>query len=275
MYTDPANLNITQSLMSMGLSEREAKVYRVLLGVSEITASAIPKFTDVPRTKVYEALISLVKKGFCKEVEVPSGVQTYKALDPRVALQGLMSAEEERMKSLQKLNTHLTTVLYNLYASSAERLKDYDFVQILRGRQEIVNTYNSLRSHATSEILELSKGFYTIPDDEANKEADENEKLILRGVHMRVIYENKEIEEESNKYFHRRNAELGLESRMMPEIPVKMSLFDYTTILLPLSDPLVEEPNMTVLLIEHPELYRLFREAFESYWHKSQTYIVR
>lgn len=272
MNFDEVNMDIIQGLMNMGLSEREAKVYRVLLGVNEITASGIPKFTDIPRTKVYEALNSLIKKGFCKEVAGSTGGQTYTAVDPRVALAELMRTEEERIKDLRRLNSNLTDILFDVYSNSTLRLKNYDFVQILRGRQEIVNTYRELRLNAKSEILELCRGYYTMPDEEANQEADENAVLIGRGVQMKVIYETQEIMKEGNKYFHKKNLELGVESRMTPKIPVKMSLFDKKIILLPLSDPLVEEPKFTVLLIEHPQLYILFRQAFDSYWEKSEAY---
>lgn len=265
-----SNINIVQDLMKMGLSEREAKVYRVLIGVDEITASGIPKFTDIPRTKVYEVLTSLIKKGFCREVESTSGSQTYTAVDPRIALEGVMRVEEERITGLRTLNDTLGGILFDLYSNSALRLKDYDFVQILRGRQEIVNTYIAYRKSAEIEILELSTGSYAMQDAEAKAEAEDNVRLLSKGMDIRVIYQTNEIGHDGNDYFHTLNLQNGLRARVYPDVPVKMSLIDKKTILLPLSDPLLEAPNLTVLLIEHPGLYEVLKQAFESYWSKSE-----
>lgn len=212
--------DIIQDLMEVGLSEREAKVYRVLLGVSEITASAIPRFTDVPRTKVYEALSSLIRKGLCKEVPLSGNEQngqngqTFAAVDPKIMLEGLMYEEKKRMAHLESISANLSNVLSDIYSNSASRLKDYDFVEILRGRQEIVHRYLYLRKNAEIEILEFCKGDYTMSEEEANEEANENEKLINRGVAIKTIYEEREILMKERVYFHRKNADLVAEASL-------------------------------------------------------------
>ena len=269
-----SNTTIAQ-LIEMGLTEREAKVYRVLLGVSEITAAAIPKFTDIPRTKVYEALSSLVRKGFCKEVPSSEGSgqngQTFAAVSPEVALEGLMTIEKKRMQHLEELNATLTRELLSMYNNSTSRLQDYNFIEILRGRHEIIRRYTQMRNESKTEILELSPGDFTMTTEEANSEADANELLIRKGVSIKVIYERKEILSGENEYFHTKNKEAGVEARMVDYLPIKISLFDGTTVMLPLSDPIVAEPNLTVLIIEHRNLYRVLRDAFESYWAKGES----
>ncbi len=268
------DIDIIQNLMDMGLSEREAKVYRVLLGVSEITASAIPKFTNVPRTKVYEALNSLMRKGFCKEVTPAcngQNGQTFAAIDPNIALEGLMYIEKKKMEKLEAINTQLSGILSNIYNNSTLRLKDYDFIEVLRGKQEIIHRYIDLRQNAKIEILELSKGDYTMSEEEANQEADENEQLINQGTKIKVIYESDEILSGESEYFHRKNAEIGVQAKMMPILPCKMSLFDKKIVMLPLFDPIAEELNMTALIIEHPALYTLLHETFSSYWNTAEN----
>lgn len=267
------DIDIIQNLMDMGLSEREAKVYRVLLGVSEITASAIPKFIDVPRTKVYEAINSLIRKGFCKETtSIANGQhgQTFAAINPEIALEGLMHLEKKRIKRLEAINGQLIDVLSGIYNNSTLRLRDYDFIETLKGRQEIIRRYISLRQNAKIEILELSKGNYSMSEEEANEEADENEQLIRSGVKIKVIYESCEILSGESAYFHHKNAEVGVEARMMPSLPSKVSLFDKNIVMLPLSDPIIEEPNVTALIIEHPALYTILHEAFLCYWNQAE-----
>ncbi len=268
------DLDIVNSLIDMGLSEREAKVYRVLLGIEEITAAAIPKFTDVPRTKVYEVLTSLQKKGFCKEnyssVHGGSVAQTYSAMEPKLALEALMRPERQRLKELEDLSSRLGDQMQLLYSDSATRLTDYEFIEVLKGGEEIIQMYNSLRESARGEILEMSKGDYAMPDEEAFKEADANAELIARGVQISVIYEKSEIELSGDNYFHMKNYELGVHARMTKELPIKLSLFGSHTIMLPLSDPAIDEPNMTALIIEHPALYKALRTMFQLYWDQSE-----
>ncbi|WP_297129340.1 TrmB family transcriptional regulator [uncultured Porphyromonas sp.] len=259
------NTDIVSSLISLGLSEREAKVYRVLLGIEEITASAIPKFADVPRTKVYEVLTSLQKKGFCRE-NTDGNILTYSAVDPKLALESLMRPERERLRGMEELSSTLKEEMGELYNNSATRLGDYEFIEILKGHAEIVHRYNDLRSNARDEIIEMSKGDYFISDEEAIHEADANAKLIDRGVRLQVLYERSEIEQCGNNYFHTKNHELGVSARMVDELPIKMSLFGGNTLMLPLSDPAIPEPNTTALIIEHPELYKTFKMMFRVYW---------
>lgn len=266
------NLDVVNSLIDMGLSEREAKVYRVLLGIEEITAAAIPKFTDVPRTKVYEVLTSLQKKGFCREnySTVQRVAQTYSATEPKLALEALMRPERQRLKELEDLSTRLGDQMQSLYSDSATRLTDYEFIEVLKGSEEIIQMYNSLRESAKGEILEMSKGDYAMPDEEAFKEADANAELIAKGVKISVIYEKSEIERFGDNYFHTKNYELGVHARMTKELPIKLSLFGSHTVMLPLSDPAIDEPNMTALVIEHPELYKALRTMFQLYWGQSE-----
>ncbi len=266
-----ANTTIAK-LIEIGLTEREAKVYRVLLNVTDITAAAIPKFTDIPRTKVYEAITSLVRKGFCKEVPSAGGLQnsqTFAAISPDIAISGMMNLEKSRMRHLEALSSDLTQELLQVYTRSTDRLQDYDFIEILRGRQEIVARYSKHRKEAREEILELSPEGFAMTEEEANEEADQNEELIKRGVQIKVIYEAHEIRSGANTYFHRKNKEVGVEARMLERLPIRLSLFDKTTVMLPLSDPMMDTPNLTVLIIEHRNLYQILYDAFTNNWEKA------
>lgn len=268
------NTDTIQNLIEMGLSEREAKVYRVLLGVPEITASAIPKFTDIPRTKVYEALNSLIRKGFCKEIKENANTQAYSAVNPQIALKGLMEMEEARVQALKKTNAVLIEALSNIYESSSSRLRDYEFVEILKGQSEITYRYTEFRNNSKSCILEFTKGEHAIMSEEdINKEADSNLKLIEAGVEIKVIYEQHDISQWNDLYWYKKNEEIGVESRIVDKLPIKMSLFDSHTIALFFSDPIATEPNMTAIIIKHQDLYNVLKTVFYNYWETSRKII--
>lgn len=265
--------DIIPYLIEIGLSEREAKVYKVLLGISEITAAAIPKFTDVPRTKVYEVLDSLIKKGFCKEPSITSngqnGGQTYCAVDPKIALKGWLEEKEDQMAELRRVNDQLISATSKLYSLSAWRLKDYDFIEILRGRQEIKHRYTELRGNETTTIREFTKGAYAMSEEEIDIEADLNQKLIEAGVDIKVIYEFKQFSEWNNPSWHQKNSAAGVQTRIIENLPMKMSLFGNSVIMILLSDPMISEPNMTAVIIKHPELYNVLRGVFDALWEQA------
>lgn len=262
------NLDVKYDLMKVGLTEREAKVYQVLVGVETLTAGAIPKFTDIPRTKVYEVLDSLIRKGFCKEGDSSSDGQTYCAIHPKIALGNLARAEEERLNDMKRVNEHISQLLTPVFDNSSWRLKNYDFVEILRGRQEMISKYTDLRNSTKNELLEFTKGPLAMSDNDIKAESVLAKEMIQKGVKVRTIYEI----EESNHSFDfalKIDKKIGAETRYNSYLPVKLSLFDDKRTMISMSDPMIMQPNLTALVIEHSGMNALIKMAFESYWDKS------
>ena len=262
------NLNVKYDLMKVGLTEREAKVYQVLVGVEALTAGAIPKFTEIPRTKVYEILNSLIRKGFCKEGDSSSDGQTYCAVHPKIALGNFARAEEDRLNDMKSISEHISELLTPIFDNSSWRLKDYDFVEILRGRQEIITRYSELRNSTTTELLEFTKGPLAMSNEDIKAESVFAQKMIQKGIKVRTIYEI----EESNHSFDfalEVDKEIGAETRYNSYLPVKLSLFDDKRTMISMSDPMIMQPNLTALVIEHSGMNALLKVAFESYWDKS------
>jgi HTH-type transcriptional regulator, sugar sensing transcriptional regulator len=75
------NPQLICNLEKFGLNQYEAKAYIGLVSLREATAHEIYEFTNLPRSKIYEILKILDKRGF---LEVRQGTPTYfKAVDPR------------------------------------------------------------------------------------------------------------------------------------------------------------------------------------------------
>lgn len=60
-------MDIINKLKQIGLPNREAEVYLALLQKNEFTAPELTKITMVTRTKIYEILQNLIRKGACNE----------------------------------------------------------------------------------------------------------------------------------------------------------------------------------------------------------------
>jgi hypothetical protein len=59
--------SISDDLEQLGFTPREAKLYLALVGGGEFTAADLHRLAGIPRTKIYETLDSMVRRGFCTE----------------------------------------------------------------------------------------------------------------------------------------------------------------------------------------------------------------
>ncbi len=103
------NLQLIRNLEKLGLTENEAKTYVGLVSLGEATASAIHEVTNVPRSKVYEILNALAKKGY---LEVRQGSPTYfRAVDPKNVIEEIrddfLNCSIDTLNQFKELNYEL------------------------------------------------------------------------------------------------------------------------------------------------------------------------
>jgi len=103
------NPQLIHNLETLGLTENEAKAYVGLVSLGEATAREIHELTNVPRTKIYEILKVLAKKGF---LEVRQGTPTYfRAVDPKQVIEKIkeefLGCAIETLGQLNELNYEL------------------------------------------------------------------------------------------------------------------------------------------------------------------------
>lgn len=171
MFSD---IGTIEGLIEIRLSEREAKVCKVLLGMKEITASGILKFTDVYRRKVHEVLNALTQAGFSKEWSSESaGGRLHSAVDPKIALRGLVAN----------------------CSGSGERFGERGFVEILRGSGEVLELYSSPGNSVNLERLDQSKGSYVMSQEERDLGAEGDECIIKSRKKMNVVRKALEIKD--------------------------------------------------------------------------------
>ena len=118
----------------MGLSEREAKVYQVLVSVSEITASAIPRYTSISRPKVYEVLDSLIVKGFIRRQQF----RRSDLLCNQSTILWLVSSQWRGQAN--ELKSIMNWFFLKIYTTTPTG-KDADFIEVLQGGKRIIHRY--------------------------------------------------------------------------------------------------------------------------------------
>jgi sugar-specific transcriptional regulator TrmB len=98
---------INETLLKLGLSEKEAAIYLGVLGQGKASPTHIAQLTKINRTTVYSVAKDLVKKGFL--YEDLGGQTTYLVAVPPQDLQHILKKEEVELENKRKLfNTAIT-----------------------------------------------------------------------------------------------------------------------------------------------------------------------
>jgi sugar-specific transcriptional regulator TrmB len=96
--------DISSGLQGFGLTEYESKVYVALLSSGPSTVNQLQYVSMVPRTKVYQVALQLVKKQVAKEIE--GKPVKFEALPPDV-FQGVLVDRERSVRALKRAMTSL------------------------------------------------------------------------------------------------------------------------------------------------------------------------
>jgi sugar-specific transcriptional regulator TrmB len=127
-------------LKKIGLSDYERNLYFCLLRYGPLTAGKISKYSKIPRSKVYEVTLRLVRKGFVREIP-----KTYKqktlfiATNPDNIFSLLFSETKETLSYFNELYSQSTKDKFPSFSiiSSREDVKEL-FVRIVNDSKSIL-----------------------------------------------------------------------------------------------------------------------------------------
>ncbi|HLD43419.1 MAG TPA: helix-turn-helix domain-containing protein [Candidatus Nanoarchaeia archaeon] len=172
-----------KALRKFGLSDREIRVYIVLLELGEALASKIAQKTDTPRTLVYDILEKLLDKGVVSYV-IKSNKKYFSALEPSSLIEVLRNKEWEKEKLVQEALPELLSLKH----------KDLDKktkVEIYEGKEGVKTLFN--------DVLKVGKEFLCFgstgisPDILPYELSRFHKERIKRKIHWKVIYNNDEL----------------------------------------------------------------------------------
>ncbi|MCK4358889.1 MAG: TrmB family transcriptional regulator [Candidatus Cloacimonetes bacterium] len=256
-----------ENLIKIGLTESEAKIYLNLLKKKSFTASEVSRLSGISRSKTYEVLHQLVRKGLC--IEILGGVKKYASANPKTAFNGLQQKLQQETENKKILMSNLSDTLSPLYLSEKENIDPMDYIQVLREKSRIVEKVESLERIVKEEVLSFSKAPYAM---NISKTMNEEEfRGLERGVKYKGIYE---VAEARKLDFIKRMEmymESGEELRVAYELPMKMMIFDGKTVIFALRDRITSMKSLTSMVIEHPDITKAFKITFYSVWEKAMT----
>ena len=138
------------------LNVYETKVWLALLGKGIASAGEIAEMSGVPRSRTYDVLESLEKKGFAI-AKIGKPVK-YLGIKPKVILEKLKNNvrtnAEERLASLSNIKqTDEFTKLEELYKGSTTLISRENFSASLKGKSNISNYLRDILRNAKKEVI--------------------------------------------------------------------------------------------------------------------------
>jgi len=134
----------------------ETKVWLALLGKGIASAGEVADLSGVPRSRTYDVLESLEKKGFAI-IKLGKPVK-YLGVKPKIILEKLKNNvrkdAEERIESLLKIrDTDEFSQLEDLYKGGISPAKREDLSAALKGRSNISNHLRGILTEAKKEVI--------------------------------------------------------------------------------------------------------------------------
>lgn len=138
------------------LNVYETKVWLALIGKGSASAGEIAEISGVPRSRTYDVLETLEKKGFAI-VKLGKPVK-YLGVKPRMILEKLRnnvrSEAEERIQSLSNIkDTEEFAQLEEIYKGGSDPVKREDVSAAIKGKSNISNYLREIIREAKKEVL--------------------------------------------------------------------------------------------------------------------------
>ena len=176
-----------------GLNTYEAKLWAALLSRNTSSAGELSDIADVPRSRSYDVLESLEKKGFV--IMKPGKPIKYLAVPPKEVLERVKNQIEEKTeKRLSAIKNTTFINLINTFQELYEKNTDHtdNIIAILRGRKNIYKHLGFLFRDAKKDILFSVEGETEKHPEILNEVKDKLKtiKLSNRGLRMCTVDED-------------------------------------------------------------------------------------
>jgi sugar-specific transcriptional regulator TrmB len=245
----------------------EAKVWTALLSRGVSTAGELSNISDVPRSRTYDILESLEKKGFII-MKVGKPIK-FVALKPEEVVErvkkNLVTEAHEKSKRLEQLKKDdVLEELNNLFTTGVKFVEPSDLSGSLRGRQNMYNHLDMMIRSAEKSVTIVTTA------DGLNRKLEIHgpafEKARKRGVDIKIaapINEgNMHVAKELSKFADIRDtAGLGLNGRF--------AIVDGEEVMFMLLDDKTVHPNYDVAVWISTEFFaRALEQMFELAWNQ-------
>lgn len=254
-------LNRLRKIFDLNLYE--VKVWTALLSRGVSTAGELSNISDVPRSRTYDILENLEKKGFIV-MKLGKPIK-FVALKPEEVIErvkkNLIVSAQEKSKRLEKLKGEdILSELNTLFTQGVKFVEPSDLSGSVRGRQNVYNHLDMMIREAekTITIVTTAQGL----NRKLEALMPSLEKAKKRGVKIRIAAQiddtNKDIAKELSKV---------AEVKLMPKIRARFAIVDSEEVLFLLLDDDKVHPNYDIAIWLSTDFFAsALEQLFEFAW---------
>lgn len=252
-------------LISMGMNERNAKVYLALLRKRDASLSDLHKLSGVRQNKLYEVINNLIREGYCAEKKI-GRKRFFNVIDPGTSIGSSLKKMEERLEKSYKLKNALEEIYHN----TDEIKEPFEYIEVFHGNDNIHHHYCKLVKNSKEEILSFTREPFAFHTTEKQKEQEEviNNFLTRKGT-VKSIYEKAFYENNSEIYTIEESGKIESEVRIADNLPLKMFVFDRKTLLISDETPLNIGNELRMVTINQQTIVNAFIALFDFFWEHS------
>jgi len=229
---------------AFSLNEYEVKIWAALLGKGTASAGELADLSNVPRSRCYDILESLEKKGFIiMKLDKPI---KYLAVEPKEIIYRVKKDVQEKADNHIKMvseiqGTDLFSDLNKLFTVGIVNVDPTNITSSVKGRKNIYNQIETmLRSAEKSVVISTSKqGF----DRKFENFRFLFKKLKNKGVKIKIITPEKVTDANTKGLF---------QNKVLPQVNSRFVLTDDKELLFMLNDHSVEDKLDSAIWVTSP-----------------------
>lgn len=272
---------MTENLLKLGFTEKESKVFLVLLRGDLMAASDVAKEANIRRTDVYDILNQFSKAGYINEIET-NRITMFQMIDPRI-IGDKVQSDTIRKANLQAQNAKTVfDNLFPLYKSKLSAGQDFINIELVRGHNRHREAkFAEYTKEARNEIL-LCLGLKN--EGGVTTESDKTmEAFIKRGGICKCIYDMPEYVKIYRDFkletatfkdslpLFKNYEKGGAQIRFTKESICNFAIFDRYTVYLNIFEPVLPKGKRSDIIIKNKELATFLANTFEFYWGNSKS----
>ncbi|HET6738205.1 MAG TPA: transcriptional regulator TrmB, partial [Kribbella sp.] len=241
---------------AVGLSGIDAQVYRQLLRDPGVGVGQHSEVLELPEDEIAAAIGRLVAAGL-----VRSGSEAAPApVDPR---SGLGMLVRERRAALDGVAA-MTDQLAREFSAGQLQAEPSRLIEIAVGREAIEARIDDMLRGATEQAVGTDTPPYVA--DGSSQVSSAELGLLERGVRFRAIYAAEVLDHPGWVERLRSMAERGEQSRVLPQVPVKLLIVDGTTAMLPLAGGSSRSGQPRAVVVSDSALTSALQVLFDQLW---------
>jgi HTH-type transcriptional regulator, sugar sensing transcriptional regulator len=256
---------LVKKMKDFGLNSYEAKIWAALLSRGVSSAGELSDISNVPRSRTYDVLESLEKKGFIimklgkpiKYMAIPPS-EVINTIKKRIKEESIV--KEQQMDDLK--DSQILNQLTELHSNGIDLIEPTEMVGLVKDRQNIYDHMEAMMKGAEKTLCIMTS------QDGLTRKASHMKKTLKkladRGVEIKVLIPNaKDIEKHSSELKD------VAEVKAVPSINARFIIIDDKHILFMLTDDKDVHPSYDVgVWVKTPYFAKAIKEMFEHMWKK-------